>query len=141
MLKGQADQEASVNAENRRLVDDSNAAERAYSTIAPRDAYGNVMNATARKVREAGMEPNQTATQSSSRKRSLSLQGTGLATTAAANAQRQPKLQGYGTPSTSAATRAATYGGNSEADLWADYASLGQTAFGWDDEARKQVKP
>ena len=141
MLRDQANQEANLNAENRRLVDDSNAAERAYSTMAPRNAYTNVMNATGRAVRAAGMAPNQTATQTAARQRALSLAGTTGATTAATGATRQPKIEKYGAPVTSAATQAADYGSRADSSLWQDYAALGQSAFGWDDEARKQVNP
>lgn len=139
MYRDQANQEAAANAENRRITDDSNAAERAYSAMAPKNAYSNVMNATSRKVREAGLDTSQTATQSAARKRQLSLAGTAGATTAAANATYQPRLQKYDAPRNSAAIAAADYGGRADSSLWQDYAALGQTALGWDDKARKQV--
>lgn len=143
LLRDQANQEAAINADNRRIIDDTNAAERAYSAMAPKNAYSNVINATGRAVKAAGMDPYgaQTATQKKARQRALSLAGTTGATTAAANASRQPSLKQYATPSTTAAVQAADYGARADSSLWQDYAALGQSALGWDDQARRQVNP
>lgn len=129
MLRQGAETESATNAENKRLVDDSNAAERAYSAMAPRNAYSNVMNATGRAVRAAGMEPNQTATQSAARRRSLSLAGTTGATTAATGATRQPKIEKYGAPSTGASSAYANYRDKAPVDpLYGNLRALGTMA-------------
>jgi hypothetical protein len=87
----------------------------------------------------------QTNTQKTARQRALSLAGTTVATTAAANATKPYQAQGYSlpsqfTPSTSAGDKQGDYNLSSDQDLYKDYLSLATRVGGWDvDKAKKQV--